>query len=102
MVFGSYTCDLEMNFSFSILTWWLCGCELFPQVIKIKDIIPPPEKENFVDVYIVYELMDTDLHQVIRSSQALTEDHCQVCWSLHYLSASTIFFLSYLVVSIMR
>ncbi|XP_074366521.1 mitogen-activated protein kinase homolog NTF6-like isoform X2 [Apium graveolens] len=46
-------------------------------VIKIKDIIPPPEKENFVDVYIVYELMDTDLHQVIRSSQALTEDHCQ-------------------------
>lgn len=28
-------------------------------------------------MYIVYELMDTDLHQIIRSSQALTEDHCQ-------------------------
>nr|AKP99752.1 mitogen-activated protein kinase 13 [Cucumis sativus] len=46
-------------------------------IIKIKDIIPPPDKEKFNDVYIVYELMDTDLHQIIRSSQALTDDHCQ-------------------------
>ncbi|CAK9184822.1 unnamed protein product [Ilex paraguariensis] len=46
-------------------------------IIKIKDIIKPPERETFNDVYIVYELMDTDLHQIIRSSQALTEDHCQ-------------------------
>jgi len=30
-------------------------------------------------VYIVYELMDTDLHQIIRSNQPLTDDHCQVC-----------------------
>lgn len=29
-------------------------------------------------MYIVYELMDTDLHQIIRSSQDLTDDHCQV------------------------
>uniref|UniRef100_A0A2P2MM09 mitogen-activated protein kinase n=1 Tax=Rhizophora mucronata TaxID=61149 RepID=A0A2P2MM09_RHIMU len=47
-------------------------------IIKIKDIIPPPMKESFNDVYIVYELMDTDLHQIIRSKQALTDDHCQV------------------------
>ncbi|CAH9072494.1 unnamed protein product [Cuscuta epithymum] len=46
-------------------------------VIKIKDIIRPPDRENFNDVYIVYELMDTDLHQIICSSQPLTEDHCQ-------------------------
>ncbi|XP_010521794.1 PREDICTED: mitogen-activated protein kinase 13 isoform X2 [Tarenaya hassleriana] len=46
-------------------------------IIKIKDIIPPPEKDRFDDVYIVYELMDTDLHQIIRSSQALTDDHYQ-------------------------
>lgn len=48
------------------------------QIIKIKDIIRPPEKEKFNDVYIVYELMDTDLHQIIQSSQELSEDHCQV------------------------
>ncbi|KAJ9548125.1 hypothetical protein OSB04_020668 [Centaurea solstitialis] len=47
------------------------------QIVKIKDIIRPPDKEKFNDVYIVYELLDTDLHQIIRSSQALTDDHCQ-------------------------
>ncbi|XP_077245497.1 MAP kinase 4 [Tasmannia lanceolata] len=46
-------------------------------VIAMKDIIRPPRKENFNDVYIVYELMDTDLHQIIRSNQPLTDDHCQ-------------------------
>ncbi|KAI3468696.1 hypothetical protein Pfo_025359 [Paulownia fortunei] len=46
-------------------------------VIAIKDIIRPPKREAFNDVYIVYELMDTDLHQIIRSDQALTDDHCQ-------------------------
>ncbi|KAH9719430.1 mitogen-activated protein kinase 4 [Citrus sinensis] len=46
-------------------------------VIAIKDIIRPPKKDTFNDVYIVYELMDTDLHQIIRSDQQLTDDHCQ-------------------------
>ncbi|KAL9243893.1 hypothetical protein vseg_017730 [Gypsophila vaccaria] len=46
-------------------------------VVKIRDIIRPPEREKFNDVYIVYELMDTDLHQIIKSNQELTDDHCQ-------------------------
>ncbi|KAK2434014.1 mitogen-activated protein kinase protein MMK2 [Trifolium repens] len=46
-------------------------------VIKIKDIIKPADKEKFNDVYIVYELMDTDLHQIIQSNQVLTDEHCQ-------------------------
>ncbi|KAK0582293.1 hypothetical protein LWI29_023807 [Acer saccharum] len=46
-------------------------------VVALKDIIRPPMKENFNDVYIVYELMDTDLHQIIRSHQDLTDDHCR-------------------------
>uniref|UniRef100_A0A7R9SVU4 Protein kinase domain-containing protein n=1 Tax=Polyblepharides amylifera TaxID=1486889 RepID=A0A7R9SVU4_9CHLO len=37
----------------------------------------PTNKDNFQDVYIVYELMDTDLHQIIRSAQPLSDDHCQ-------------------------
>lgn len=48
------------------------------QIVGIKDIIRPPKKDAFNDVYIVYELMDTDLHQIIRSDQSLTDDHCQV------------------------
>lgn len=48
------------------------------QIVAIRDIIPPPVRETFNDVYIAYELMDTDLHQIIRSNQALSEEHCQV------------------------
>ncbi|MFS7906977.1 putative mitogen-activated protein kinase NTF4 CMGC-MAPK family [Helianthus anomalus] len=46
-------------------------------VVAIRDIIPPPERNAFNDVYIAYELMDTDLHQIIRSNQSLSEEHCQ-------------------------
>ncbi|CAI0396942.1 unnamed protein product [Linum tenue] len=46
-------------------------------VVAIRDIIPPPQREVFNDVYIAYELMDTDLHQIIRSNQGLSEEHCQ-------------------------
>ncbi|CAM8960826.1 unnamed protein product [Rhodiola kirilowii] len=46
-------------------------------VIAIRDIIRPPVKENFNDVYIVYDLLDTDLRQIIHSGQHLTDDHCQ-------------------------
>ncbi|KAH7433713.1 hypothetical protein KP509_07G082400 [Ceratopteris richardii] len=46
-------------------------------VVAIKDILPPPRCQDFQDVYVTYELMDTDLNQIIRSKQALTEEHCQ-------------------------
>ncbi|KAF3636866.1 Mitogen-activated protein kinase -like protein NTF4 [Capsicum annuum] len=46
-------------------------------VIGLRDVIPPPLRREFSDVYIATELMDTDLHQIIRSNQGLSEDHCQ-------------------------
>jgi len=46
-------------------------------VIRIKDILRPVSLDRFDDVYIVSELMDTDLHQIIASPQPLTDDHCQ-------------------------
>ncbi|KAL0482329.1 mitogen-activated protein kinase [Acrasis kona] len=46
-------------------------------VISVKDIMQIPNKESFSDIYIVNELMDTDLHQVIRSKQQLTTEHKQ-------------------------
>ncbi|XP_077219816.1 mitogen-activated protein kinase homolog NTF3 [Tasmannia lanceolata] len=45
-------------------------------VIALKDVMMPVHR-TFKDVYLVYELMDTDLHQIIKSSQALSNDHCQ-------------------------
>ncbi|MFS7964833.1 putative mitogen-activated protein kinase CMGC-MAPK family [Helianthus anomalus] len=46
-------------------------------VIAIRDVVPPPVRREFSDVYIATELMDTDLHQIIRSNQTLSEEHCQ-------------------------
>ncbi|KAL7155351.1 hypothetical protein ABFS83_03G069300 [Erythranthe nasuta] len=46
-------------------------------VIGLKDVMMPVNKRSFKDVYLVYELMDTDLHQIIKSSQSLSNDHCQ-------------------------
>ncbi|CAL5397780.1 unnamed protein product [Camellia sinensis] len=64
-------------------------------VIAIKDIIRPPLKENFNDVYIVYELLDTDLHQIIRSNQPLNDDHCryflyQILRGLKYVHSANV------------
>ncbi|PKU61906.1 Mitogen-activated protein kinase 3 [Dendrobium catenatum] len=46
-------------------------------VIALKDIMMPAQNKNFRDVYLVYELMDTDLHQIIKSPQPLSNDHLQ-------------------------
>ncbi|KAG6473541.1 hypothetical protein ZIOFF_067458 [Zingiber officinale] len=46
-------------------------------VIEMKDIMLPSTKRSFVDVYLVFELMDTDLEQIIRSPQPLSDEQCQ-------------------------
>mmetsp|Transcript_38679 Transcript_38679/g.48863 ORF Transcript_38679/g.48863 Transcript_38679/m.48863 type:complete len:487 (+) Transcript_38679:314-1774(+) len=46
-------------------------------VMKIVDLLPPPSLAEFEDVYIVSELMETDLHRVIYSRQRLTDEHIQ-------------------------
>ncbi|CAK5274874.1 unnamed protein product [Mycena citricolor] len=45
-------------------------------IIAILDILRPPSIEQFNEVYLVQELMETDLHRVIRT-QELSDDHCQ-------------------------
>lgn len=46
-------------------------------VIALKDVMMPSYRNSFKDVYLVYELMDTDLHHIIKSSQPLSNDHCK-------------------------
>jgi mitogen-activated protein kinase 1/3 len=45
-------------------------------IIAILDILRPPSIAQFNEVYLVQELMETDLHRVIRT-QELSDDHCQ-------------------------
>ncbi|CAD7704386.1 unnamed protein product [Ostreobium quekettii] len=52
-------------------------------VIAIHDIMLPSPTRPLEDVYVVQECMDTDLHQIIRSSQPLSEEHLQYfIWQL--------------------
>mmetsp|Transcript_22158 Transcript_22158/g.33736 ORF Transcript_22158/g.33736 Transcript_22158/m.33736 type:complete len:575 (-) Transcript_22158:230-1954(-) len=48
-------------------------------IISIVDMMPPLARnvEDFKDVYIVTDLMETDLHRIIYSKQSLSLDHVQ-------------------------
>ena len=46
-------------------------------IASVRDVLPPTNWEKFEDIYIVSDLMDTDLHQIIQSKQALSDDHVQ-------------------------
>jgi len=48
-------------------------------VLNLRDIMLPPtgQIDQWKDIYLVLELMDTDLHYIIHSKQALTDDHIQ-------------------------
>lgn len=43
-------------------------------IISLKDLFCSPDLPNYQDVYIVYDLMETDLHQIVRSPQLLPHD----------------------------
>ncbi|KAK7437893.1 mitogen activated protein kinase [Stygiomarasmius scandens] len=45
-------------------------------IISVLDIIKPPSLEAFKEVYLIQELMETDMHRVIRT-QDLSDDHAQ-------------------------
>lgn len=47
------------------------------QIVGLVDIQPPAAPDDFEDIYIMTELMDTDLHKIIYSRQALSDDHVQ-------------------------
>ncbi|KAK3161497.1 hypothetical protein QOZ80_1BG0077870 [Eleusine coracana subsp. coracana] len=48
-----------------------------PDIVEIKHIMLPPSRRDFKDIYVVFELMDTDLHQVIKANDDLTKEHYQ-------------------------
>ncbi|KAG8075743.1 hypothetical protein GUJ93_ZPchr0006g44678 [Zizania palustris] len=48
-----------------------------PDIVEIKHIMLPPSKEDFKDIYVVFELMESDLHQVIKANDDLTREHYQ-------------------------
>lgn len=53
-------------------------------VINIREILKPKETlSDFRDVYVVFDLMESDLHKIIYSKQELTDEH--VCYFLYQI-----------------
>ncbi len=46
-------------------------------VIDIKEIFIPDKKSEFQDIYVINELMETDLASILKSGQNISDDHCQ-------------------------
>ncbi len=46
-------------------------------IVKLKSVLVPSDPLNFSELYVVFELMETDLAQIIRSPQKLKEQHTQ-------------------------
>ena len=44
-------------------------------IIALIDVQKPPNPTGYEDIYIVTDLMETDMHRVIYSRQDLTDDH---------------------------
>lgn len=44
-------------------------------VLSIKNILNPKSRDEFKDIYVVSELMETDLASIIKSPQPITDEH---------------------------
>ena len=52
-------------------------------IIDISDMIQPEVYQEFKDIYLVQELMDTDLHKLLRNQQ-LSDEH--ICYFVYQVS----------------
>ncbi|XP_042420571.1 mitogen-activated protein kinase 9-like [Zingiber officinale] len=67
-----------------------------PDIVEIKHIMLPPSRREFRDIYVVFELMESDLHQVIKANDDLTPEHhqfflYQLLRALKYIHAANVF-----------
>ncbi|XP_014515807.1 mitogen-activated protein kinase 9 [Vigna radiata var. radiata] len=67
-----------------------------PDIVEIKHIMLPPSRREFRDIYVVFELMESDLHQVIKANDDLTPEHhqfflYQLLRGLKYIHTANVF-----------
>jgi serine/threonine protein kinase len=46
-------------------------------ILDIRAIQLPMNRESFEEIYVVMELLETDLSSIVKSPQPLSDDHCQ-------------------------
>ncbi|ONK55141.1 uncharacterized protein A4U43_UnF7160 [Asparagus officinalis] len=67
-----------------------------PDLVEIKHIMLPPSRREFRDIYVVFELMESDLHQVIKANDDLTPEHhqfflYQLLRAMKYIHSANVF-----------
>ncbi|GJN18250.1 hypothetical protein PR202_gb05391 [Eleusine coracana subsp. coracana] len=67
-----------------------------PDIVQIKHIMLPPSRRDFRDIYVVFELMESDLHQVIKANDELSAEHqqfflYQLLRGMKYIHAANVF-----------
>ncbi|KAM0014057.1 putative mitogen-activated protein kinase CMGC-MAPK family [Helianthus debilis subsp. tardiflorus] len=67
-----------------------------PDIVEIRHIMLPPSRREFKDIYVVFELMESDLHQVIKANDDLTPEHhqfflYQLLRGLKYIHTANVF-----------
>ncbi|CAA3025235.1 mitogen-activated kinase 9-like [Olea europaea subsp. europaea] len=67
-----------------------------PDIVQIKHIMLPPCRREFRDIYVIFELMESDLHQVIKANDDLSPEHYQfflyqLLRGLKYIHAANVF-----------
>ncbi|PON54618.1 Serine/threonine protein kinase [Parasponia andersonii] len=67
-----------------------------PDIVEIKHIMLPPCRREFKDIYVVFELMESDLHHVIKANDDLTPEHhqfflYQLLRALKYIHSANVF-----------
>ncbi|CAM0947193.1 unnamed protein product [Alopecurus aequalis] len=67
-----------------------------PNIVEIKHIMLPPTRREFRDIYVVFELMESDLDHVIKVNDDLTPQHhqfflYQLLRALKYIHAANVF-----------
>ncbi|KAJ6796486.1 mitogen-activated protein kinase 15-like [Iris pallida] len=65
-------------------------------IVEIKHIMLPPSRREFKDIFVVFELMESDLHQVIKANDDLTREHYQfflyqLLRALKYIHTANVF-----------
>ena len=61
-------------------------------IVTLLDVAKPEKKLDFNDVYVITDLMETDLHRVIYSRQELTDEHIQ--YFIYQILRGTLYFHS--------
>jgi serine/threonine protein kinase len=65
-------------------------------IIKVRDVLLPGEREKFNDTFVVCEQMPTDLKKVLEGTTEITPDHIkyfmfQLLCGVHYMHSANVF-----------